>query len=512
MSPPPDSSFSQRLQDLANPQVDGTPGPLSLFRRVANEPFVFAQRGYMLVQVRVMEPSDPDRRDPPGTMVPDPNDPVRKKVWETLTDSGCILRTVTTLLYGVQRPSGWEKKDIEIVYVDPPVNWDIFKVVEVARAAVHHVDVQLDIPPERVVTPNQILIPAKAPMAEDAGCPFGPPSSVPDPGTLKTQAPPENGSPPKKVAIVDSGYLAFGENPLDAYGVTMRQAERLPDRADWKPDGVVAWAAGILDTPDPIHKGTLAALSGHANFVAGVVAQLTSYATISVHSHNGAFSVSGDDLPTEASVIRSLLRAAEDKPDVVNLGFAFSTFGDVVSSAWDLAFAALPPDTVVVTPAGNQTSADPRYPAALSGWFPRMIGVGSKPATTKRTYRTPLNEKRVEEIRGKMGSKPFSNFGKWVMCSADGSFVHSTFLHVDMKTEDPPHEKNNFAASNWAIWSGTSFAAPQIVARIVNRMGGKDTPPAEQTSALAAWEALKKPAAPKAPPPQDPDYGYLFLD
>ena len=80
-----------------------------------------------------------------------------------------------------------------------------------------------------------------------------------------------------------------------------------------KPEGYT-WVQETAANPgvDPLDQdgdGRLDALVGHANFVAGVVAQACPTATLEVVSHNGAF-VNSDDadtpIPTEASVALSL--------------------------------------------------------------------------------------------------------------------------------------------------------------------------------------------------------------
>jgi Subtilase family len=211
-----------------------------------------------------------------------------------------------------------------------------------------------------------------------------------------------------------------------------------------------------------------------------VIAQNSHHANITVLNHNGAFRSDGDDPPTEAKVVRSLCRSAAHQPDLINLGFAFAAFDDVVSSAWDIGVACISQptmskDAVVVTPAGNQNSPIPRYPAALdhkySGPFQRIISVGSTAQADDPAIPIELRD-------------PFSNHGDWVTCSADGALVLSTFLKVDMTVEDPPSQKINFDNS-WARWSGTSFATPKIVAKIVNVMVEQDL------TAVDAWEWLR---------------------
>jgi subtilisin family serine protease len=169
---------------------------------------------------------------------------------------------------------------------------------------------------------------------------------------------------------------------------------------------------------------------------------------------------------------------------VIELGFAFACFQDIPSCVWDTAFAVIrraAPDQrpVVVSPAGNQRLTARFYPAALNenpGGFPEMIGVGSIDPTG-------------------FLQEPFSNRGSWVVCSANGNDVASTFLEVIMPVEDwrppwwqfwrseadaPPID----FSSGWAMWDGTSFAAPKVAGEIACRIAGAGSP-------LQAWNELR---------------------
>jgi hypothetical protein len=346
--------------------------------------------------------------------------------------------------------------DVEILHVDLAKDGpDIFEITR---------DIRNNVLPNnrRGVSPNHILIPAN----EDHSCPYGPPVPADEAGELAG-----SGAQHRRVTIIDSGYqwdAAWGANPL-GNGIALRRAEWLRDHAGWKqskPDRPHAHGAERLD-----------ALAGHANFIAGVIAQATPYAKVEIRNHNGAFLPTGDDLPTEASVIRSLCRC-RGKADVINVGFAFTAFDNTASCAWDIAFKVIGEGAqgpVVVAPAGNQASSTPRYPAALHYTYPdryrNVIGVGS--TGDARDPGIPL------EYR-----KAFSNLGEWVTCSANGANVHSTFLKVNMKVEDGDDQELDFASS-WAWWNGTSFATPRVVAEIVNVMIEQDLP------APKAWEWLR---------------------
>ncbi|OAI41149.1 hypothetical protein AYO38_04505 [bacterium SCGC AG-212-C10] len=104
---------------------------------------------------------------------------------------------------------------------------------------------------------------------------------------------------------------------------------------------------------------------------------------------------------------------------------------------------------VVVASAGNDGTCRPIFPAALPG----VISVGAI---------------------GPDGPAPFSNFGPWVRACAPGVAIYSTFVafdgpELDVGGKDPDE------FDGWARWSGTSFAAPIVVAalaREIERTGG----------------------------------------
>jgi thermitase len=426
-------SFSDRI--LAHPRI-------SIRASTATEPLRLAVTDQLLVSTSAAD-----------------------QVHEFLEDNGIPSEPITTLLTGL-RPGLGDHEDVEILRVgSPDALPDIFDLTADIRAT------QID---PRKVSPNHILIPAN----EDHSCPYGPPLP-----TNAEEALLEKSTDRRRVSIIDSGYqwdAAWGPNPLG--NIAVHRAESL--RAG-------GWKRSPADRPDANDDERLDALAGHANFVAGVVAQGTSHAKLEIRNHNGAF-LPGDDLPTEASVVRSLCKC-RGRADMINLGFAFAAFEDTPSCAWDTAFALIgdgEQGPVVVAPAGNQATSFLKYPAALHYTYPtkypNMIGVGS------------TGEARDTQIPVRY-QQSFSNFGPWVTCSAEGAGVQSTFLKVNMKVEDGDEEQFAFDSA-WARWNGTSFATPKVVAQIVNVMVDR------KCSAPAAWQWLRDNVSTGT----DPDLGYIF--
>jgi hypothetical protein len=341
--------------------------------------------------------------------------------------------------------------DVDILRVDLPDHRDIVDLTRDLRRSLPDSE-------QEKFSPNHVLIPAPY---DDHGCPWGPPEP-----THARDLPPASG-PFEPVTIIDSGYqwdASWGTNPLDARGHFGYE------QASWLNAGV--WAPSAYDVPDYDGDGDLDALAGHANFIAGLIAQRCPNAEIAIRNHNGGFDPASDDFPTEASVARSLCESGGAK--VIDLGFAFLALDDAISCVWEVAFEYVR-SAMVLAPAGNQHSRDLHFPAALNtkfpGQFPNMIGVAS------------LTERRP----GKIEPSHFSNYGDWVTCSAPGTDVDSTFLPVAMPVEEDeqvPRTARDFSASGWARWNGTSFATPKVVAAIAAGLSAS-------TTAQGSWDALK---------------------
>jgi hypothetical protein len=331
------------------------------------------------------------------------------------------------------------------------------------------------------VGPNHVLIPAP----NYHSCPYGPPRG-PDhePSDLG------EGTGAVRVTVIDSGFVTGG--PID----DRLQSARFGSWFTHTAAGSYAWMpeAEALPGTNPLDQNgdyKLDALVGHANFVAGVVAQACPEATIDIVSHNGSFVESDSDhvpdtpFATEASVARSLWETLDNRharSDVINVGFAFPTLPSAPGGGIDgppsplfstvLEAFAEGPDFRLVAPAGNQNCMVPQYPAALAS--DRVIGVGS-----------------ILDCNTK---SEFSNYGSWVRCCAKGEDVVSTFLTWSGQTEEvdpnPPvgvagaPADENF--TGWAKWQGTSFAAPKVAGALARRKAAGMT-------LAQAWDDLTAP-------------------
>ncbi len=117
---------------------------------------------------------------------------------------------------------------------------------------------------------------------------------------------------------------------------------------------------------------------------------------------------------------------------------------------------------VVVASAGNMGLDTPMFPAAMKG----AVGVGALDAN--------------------LDPAPWSGSGFWVDCSPIGVGVTSTFVTgiEPTFTADGTEVDEEFDDTAWAIWSGTSFSAPQIAGAVAQLCQHNDVEPAEALNQL----------------------------
>ena len=222
--------------------------------------------------------------------------------------------------------------------------------------------------------------------------------------------------------------------------------------------------------------GLIDALCGHGTFVAGVIRQRCPEATIlSVPV------MAGDGVALEGDILDALSKLLDRHQaastagssaggtiehgvlDVVNLSLGY--YHETPDDASDDALHALltqfvDAGVVVVTAAGNDATRAPFFPAGFAdAMAPGLIGVG---ATNPDGDTVAL----------------FSNNGAWVTAHAPGAGIVSTVpttlsgsgqAGVRVNRNDPgPRATVDFDdfSSGFAIWSGTSFAAPWIAGEI----------------------------------------------
>lgn len=400
------------------------------------------------------------------------------KVWVPFITDQLLVATQASLQEGIQGELGKRAVRIGSVFagvdeVKPEDDVEIWQLRD-ANGEGEHPDVAELVwsirarlremkQPEAWVAPNHVLIPA----GDYHSCPFGPPYPA------RPRPAPQMDEPTVKVAVIDSGW----EDSGPASGLVVGH-----DYAEWLallPSGVYGWtptvAAPEVIPPGSPGAGRLAALTAHANFIVGIVADACPSAAIYVMSHNALFveaAATDPGIPTEAAVARSLWQERDN--DLIHVGFAFPTLPNSPDDRWGAgppswalqvvlnAINALrrehPP--YIVAPAGNEGCTIPQYPAAfgVSEDYPNVIGVGSIDDVGRRSE--------------------FSNYGDWVRCCIEGEDVSSTFIDFVGETEEPEPGGNTHPTKTfdgWATWSGTSFASPKITGALAARIARGST-------------------------------------
>jgi subtilisin family serine protease len=194
--------------------------------------------------------------------------------------------------------------------------------------------------------------------------------------------------------------------------------------------------------------------AGHGTFAAGIVRQVDPEARIMVYR---ALDTRG--LGSEEAVADAMIRAADDGAHVISLSLGMEAENDdnlpfhFMRAAVNQILARPNPPAIVAA-AGNNGDEERVYPAALDG----VISVAALQA--------------VEDPNHPHSGPPpdgaeWSSHGDWVRCSAVGEGIVSTFVKgaEDERFGTDVYPMNGEGES-WAVWSGTSFAAPQIAALI----------------------------------------------
>ncbi|HLU33201.1 MAG TPA: S8/S53 family peptidase [Natronosporangium sp.] len=274
----------------------------------------------------------------------------------------------------------------------------------------------------RVACPNHVFF--STPF--NHGGPFGPPV----PADASPLPPRRSDTRLVSVAIIDTGLWKDSQIP-EVY---------------FKPGGFDVEVETDVDGD-----GVLDGDVGHANFIAGVIVLHTRRVELSVLKVLDTFGVC-----TEDELVKALDRL-DPSVQLVNLslgGFTLDS-GPPLPLQAALERALTGTDRVVVAAAGNNGErVEPFWPAAFT--------------TTGHAW-----SERVAAVAAHDGWEvcEWSNAGPWITLAAPGQDVRSTYIN---HPEFP---------SGWAQWSGTSFAAPRVVAEVAKRIG-------QETSALAALQQV----------------------
>lgn len=257
-----------------------------------------------------------------------------------------------------------------------------------------------------------------------------------------------------RIAILDTGWATDDHAPAGLGGIPV--------------------TAQGLDEPDADGDDFLDPAAGHGTFIAGIIHQLAPGAeleAIRVLSGHG----DGD----EAEIADELWALAQrpdtpDSPDttetlrphIVNLSFGgYSPHG---MGAMAHAVASLSEaGSVVVASAGNDATCLPMYPAVL----PQVVSVAA------------LDHDAEAAV--------FTNYGHWVRACTAGVEIRSLFFDQFNGAEPADADGDPDHFQGWATWSGTSFAAPRVVAALAQRVANGSTPQ-EAVEALVEAESLTR--------------------
>lgn len=255
--------------------------------------------------------------------------------------------------------------------------------------------------------------------------------------------------------------------------------------------------------------GAIDPYSGHGTFICGLIHQACPDADII------AWRVVDSAGPIrESALIQALTdiltlverHAADPKTgqaiDVLNLslGYYHETPEDTLvdPTVWEIMRRFGAAGTTVVCSAGNDATARPMFPAAFAPWADGKGPIPPDPSAIPIVSVGALNPSGASDAL-------FSNAGPWVRVYDYGAAVVST-LPIDFeggllptaRSEAYQRVRESIDPDNYtggfAVWSGTSFAAPLFAGRLAHRLGEELTrrPPNEAVSSTKrrAWNAL----------------------
>jgi len=214
------------------------------------------------------------------------------------------------------------------------------------------------------------------------------------------------------------------------------------------------WLAGVPRDPDNVDRldayppfGFLDFGAGHGTFATGVLQQVFPQADLRVYR-----ALDSDGVGSEVDVACAMVRAVTDGAQILNLSLGSQTFDDRPPVAIEVALEIIAElerrqgrEVLVVAAAGNFGVDRKCWPAAFD-WpvFPVVAVAG---------------------LRADLTPAGWSSRGPWVDCSTIAEGVQSTYVEGQESFEIDPRP-DSFPRDAWAVWTGTSFAAPQIAGAV----------------------------------------------
>jgi hypothetical protein len=251
---------------------------------------------------------------------------------------------------------------------------------------------------------------------------------------------------PTRVAIIDTGIAA--ERRADGW---LRDVPR-EDNIDPLEEFPLSAGDGYLDLD-----------AGHGTFVAGIIQQIAPAANISMYR-----AIDSEGIGGEVAVAREMIRAVKDGAEILNLSLGCQTQDNLPPIAISAALDVIKEierehdrAVIIVAAAGNYADSTPCWPAA----FRQVVSVAG--------------------LAPDMLPSPWSSDGSWVTCSTVGQGLCSTYVQgrESILVDPDPHD---FGPDSWAVWSGTSFAAPQITGALARLHQNYQYPPGEALRRLLA--------------------------
>ncbi|HEX4008711.1 MAG TPA: S8/S53 family peptidase [Solirubrobacteraceae bacterium] len=304
-------------------------------------------------------------------------------------------------------------------------------------------------------TGDELLVPAVSPnhlcvVAKPNICPAGPPGPIPPPLDAGWFVEPCGEEEDRAhVVVIDTGYIYARprHHELDRHVRSVRGTWFDPSLPGWR------WCPPDVRSTDGGYE--LDGIAGHGTFIAGLIGHHCRRSRITVVGQRHDVVWVGPNpgpaqqamlFSTEFDVAHALLR--HSRADVISCGFAFPTLDNFPSIPFTGAMTAILdrfPGVAVASPAGNEETATPYWPAA----HPDVIGVAAA--------------NRLGNARAW-----FSNWGDWVDVCTRGQDVWSTYVDWTGRVEGyPSYETLRFRC--WADWDGTSFATPKVAGAIARR-------------------------------------------
>jgi hypothetical protein len=225
-----------------------------------------------------------------------------------------------------------------------------------------------------------------------------------------------------RVAVLDTGHAAESDallaNPFSA--------------VDGDPDlGMDGDGDGFLDP-----------VAGHGTFIGGLIARIAPGCGLMVKRVLTNYG-DGQESAIALAILDLVAQPPDQRPHILNLSFSGYTLEDA-NCLRNAIEAAMAEGIVVVASAGNDGVCRPAFPAAFDG----VVSVAAL---------------------GPDGPAPFSNWGSWVRACAPGVDVASTF-YIGNCSEKEKYGVDPDTYTGWALWSGTSFAAPVVAAVLARTM------------------------------------------